>query len=80
VTPSVISRRIVYPVVAGLLFSLWLFYTILVWFGGYMMSVDEEWEGWGDVLLNPYIMGIWTLLGGAFAAFALLYLRWWRRH
>jgi hypothetical protein len=28
-----------------------------VWFVGWMMSVDEEWTGWGDVLLNPYIMG-----------------------
>jgi hypothetical protein len=76
----VVSRRVAYPVVAGLLFSLWLFYTLLVWFGGYMMSVDEEWEGWGEVLLNPYIMGIWALLGGAFAVFALLYLRWRRRN
>lgn len=21
-----------------------------------LMSLDEEWRGWGDVLLNPYIM------------------------
>ena len=26
--PSVVSRRVAYPVVAGLLFSLWLFYTL----------------------------------------------------
>lgn len=75
-----ISRRIVYPVVAGLLFGLWLLYTLSMGFGGYMMSVDEEWEGWGDIFLNPYIMGIWTLLGGAFVTFALLHLRWRRRH
>ena len=62
-----ISRRIVYPVVAGLLFGLWLFYTLLMGFGGYMMSVDEEWEGWGDGFLNPYIRGSWTLLGGVSA-------------
>ena len=70
----------VYPVVAGLLFVLWVFYTLIVGFGGYMMSIDEEWEGRGDVFLNPYIMGIWTLLGGAFATFALLHLRCRRRH
>jgi len=24
--------------------------------GAQLMSVDEEWQGWGDVFLNPYIM------------------------
>ncbi|HUR17656.1 MAG TPA: hypothetical protein VMZ51_01810 [Acidimicrobiales bacterium] len=34
----------------------WLFVTLMILFGGYLMSVDEEWEGWGDVLLNPYLV------------------------
>lgn len=74
-----VSRRTVYPVAAGLLFGLWLFYTLLLGFLGQMMSVDEEWQGWGDVLLIPYFMGFCVLLGGGFTTFALLHLRWRRR-
>lgn len=31
---------------------------------GQLMSLDEEWHGWGDILLNPYLMvplGIFTI-------------------
>ena len=76
---SVPGRRTLCPIVAGLLFWAWLAYTLLLGMTGQMMSVDEEWQGWGDVLLNPVLMGLWTLLGGAFAAFALLHLRWRNR-
>ena len=51
----------------------WLFVTLMILLAGNLMSVDEEWEGWGDVLLNPYLivpylaittgaaLGVWAL-------------------
>jgi hypothetical protein len=75
----VVSRRTVYPLAAGILFLVWVLYTVLLAFVGQLMSVDEEWQGWGDVFLNPYIMGPWVLFGATFATFALLHVRWMRR-
>lgn len=74
-----VTRRTVYPLAAGLLFALWLLYTLCLWFVGQLMSIDEEWQGWGDVLLNPYLMGLWVLLAAGFGVFALLHLRWRKR-
>lgn len=44
----------------------------MIWLTGSLMSVDEEWTGWGDVLLNPYLVLPYVvvsvaLLGGAWA-------------
>lgn len=42
--------------IAGALASIWLIVTLGIVMAGYLMSVDEEWTGWGDVLLNPYLV------------------------
>lgn len=51
----------------------WLTVTVLMLVAGNLMSVDEEWDGWGDILLNPYLIvpyvvitagvtaGVWAL-------------------
>lgn len=51
----------------------WLIVTLLILLSGNLMSLDEEWEGWGDILLNPYLIvpylaittgaavGVWAL-------------------
>jgi hypothetical protein len=39
---------------------------------GQLMSIDEEWNGWGDVLLNPFIVLPYVAIT-AFGAMAL----WW---
>ena len=48
-----------------------LTYTMLV--VGQLMSLDEEWTGWGDVLLNPYIVLPYVVISalGAMALWAL---------
>ena len=71
-----VVRKFIYPLLGGLAFLLWVLFTLLLWFVGSLMSVDEEWKGWGDVLLNPYMMAPWLLLAAAFVTFALLHLRW----
>jgi hypothetical protein len=75
---AVAWRRTVYPVAAGLLFGLWVLLTLLLAFVGQMMNVDEEWQGWGDIVLNPYFIAPWVLVGIAFIIFSLLHLRWRR--
>ena len=69
-------RKFIYPLLGGLAFLLWVLWTLLLWFVGSLLSVDEEWQGWGDVFLNPYMMVPWLLLGAAFVTFGLLHLRW----
>ncbi|HSH60000.1 MAG TPA: hypothetical protein VK988_10235 [Acidimicrobiales bacterium] len=49
--------RSVRLLVAILLVTLWAGITFMLWLTSALMSVDEEWGGWGDVLLDPYIMG-----------------------
>ena len=75
----VVSRRTVYALVGGLSFLAWVLYTMLLLFTGQLASVDEEWQGWGDVFLNPYLMAPWVLFGAGFVTFGLLHLRWIRR-
>lgn len=67
--------RLVYPLAGGLAFVLWVFYTLSLLLVGNLMSVDEDWEGWGDIFLNPYIMVPWLLLGTAFVTFGLMHRR-----
>lgn len=42
--------------VAGILVATWLAWTWFNWLVSALMSLDEEWEGWPDHLLNPYIV------------------------
>jgi len=46
------SRRLA----AVALFGIAVAVTATLWFLSQAMSVDEEWAGLGDILLNPYIM------------------------
>lgn len=39
----------------------WLSGTAILWIVAQLMSLDEEWHGWGDVLLNPYIVAAYIL-------------------
>lgn len=42
----------------------WSAVLVLFAIAGQLMSLDEEWHGWGDILLNPYLMmplGIFTV-------------------
>ena len=46
----------------------WVVISLFLVLAAGLMSVDEEWNGWSDVLLNPYVMGPYilvTLLCGA---------------
>ena len=47
----------------------------MLWLTGTLMSVDEEWQGWGDLLLNPFVVGPWLALTGACAASSLALVR-----
>ena len=47
----------------------------MLWLTGGLMSVDEEWHGWGDLLLNPFVVGPWLALTGAAAASGLALTR-----
>lgn len=60
---------------ALVLLALWLIATVmgapLFFGGGVVLSIDEEWSGWGNWLLNPYIVAPYavershrSLLGG----------------
>jgi hypothetical protein len=41
---------------AVVFFGVWASATALGWLIGSLMSLDEEWTGWGDVVLNPFLM------------------------
>ena len=46
----------------------WLIVSLFLVLAAGLMSVDEGWHGWSDVLLNPYVMGPYilvTLLSGS---------------
>lgn len=53
------------------LLAIWLIATIvgvpLIASAGSLMSLDEEWDGWGALLLNPYIAGPYATLSLATA-------------
>lgn len=34
----------------------WASLTLLLVLVGMLMSLDEEWRGWGDLVLNPYVV------------------------
>jgi hypothetical protein len=62
--------RAIRLIAATLLLLVWAYVTFLFWITPALMSVDEEWEGWGDALLDPYIVGAYALatimtVGGA---------------
>lgn len=40
-----------------MLLGLWAYGTWILWIVERLASLDEEWQGWADVLLNPYIVG-----------------------
>ena len=75
---SVASRRVVHAALivltAGLV-ALWVGGSLMLWLTGGLMSVDEEWQGWGDILLNPFVVGPWLAVTGACAASGLALTR-----
>jgi len=59
---------------AGLgILGTWVVLTFTMLVVGQLMSLDEEWTGWGDVLLNPYIVLPYVVISalGAMALWAL---------
>jgi hypothetical protein len=59
----------------GLLVGLWVGWTWFAWLLSSLMSLDEEWEGWGDVLLNPYIVGSYAAVSAVLLVPSFLLLR-----
>jgi uncharacterized BrkB/YihY/UPF0761 family membrane protein len=58
---------------AGLgILGTWVVGSFTMLIAAQLMSVDEEWTGWGDVLLNPYIVLPYVVISGL-GAMAL----WW---
>ena len=60
---------------AGLLIALWLGWTLFAWLVASLMSVDEEWDGWSDVLLNPFSVGVYVAVTAALLLPSFLMLR-----
>ena len=50
--------RLVRLVAAALLVAIWASTTFMFWLTTALMSIDEEWRGWGD-LLDPYVVGFY---------------------
>jgi len=58
---------------AAVIAAAWVVLTALLVFVGTLMSVDEEWRGWSDMLLNPLVM-IPYILATALAAATIVFL------
>lgn len=54
---------------------MWLVASATVILFGLILSVDEEWQGWSDVLLNPYLMIPYILVIVILLAFLRIVLR-----
>ena len=63
---------------AGFLLSAWLAWTWFAWVIVSLASVDEEWTGWEDVLLDPYIVGVYTSVSVVLLVPCFLLVRWAR--
>jgi hypothetical protein len=57
--------RIARVIAAVLIGAAWCVGVALMVLAGSLMSIDEEWTGWGDLFLNPYLMvpGVLITLG-----------------
>lgn len=71
--------RLLRLVVGVLLVALWAYGTFVFWITAQLMKLDEEWQGWGDVLLNQYIVGPYVVASVAILGAAYFLLRSWRR-
>ncbi len=61
--------------IAIVLLGLWAYGSSILWSTARLMSLDEEWQGWGDVLLNPYIVGPYLVASGVLLIPAGMLLR-----
>jgi fumarate reductase subunit C len=50
------NRKILRFAAAAAILLAWASLTLLLVLVGMLMSLDEEWRGWGDLVLNPYVV------------------------
>lgn len=68
-------KRALATAAAGLIVVGWALLSLFLVVAASLMSVDEESQGWSDVLLNPYVVGPYLLLTGLGATVVWFLLR-----
>jgi len=68
---SEVSRR----ALAAVLVVVWMYAAVLLYVVGSLMSLDQEWTGWGDIFANPYILLVIVPFSAVVAVAVVLLLR-----
>lgn len=71
--------RLLRLVLGVLLVAVWAYGTVVLGLMAKLMSLDEEWRGWGDLLLNQYLVAPYVVASVALLGAAFFLLCPWRR-
>lgn len=63
-----LARESLKFVVGLVIVGSWLFVSAILAVTAQLMRVDEAWQGWGDVLLNPFIVLSYLAFSATMAA------------